>query len=101
MREVTGNPILRDKVLEWMGRDPHPTGALQGVWKINSPIPGTLFEWHPKERRVYLVELKEIDGKTHGVGTPIAYEIVTHGDAINAALVFCRGISYYKSKTQS
>lgn len=65
-----------------------PRPAPGAILHIRAPnLPQFRFEWHPGRRRVYLV--RHVDG--HDVGEPIAFEIDTHGGAVNAVLIWTRG----------
>lgn len=89
--KLNGNsvdPIFRAKVLEYMGRDPHPTGAGRAIYHITAPMAAEFrFEWHPQKRIVYLIRI----GAVPEVGQAIAHCIETHGDALNAVLIWMRG----------
>lgn len=61
--------------------NPHPDQILQ----IKSPLTGFRFEYHPGKKRVYIVDLVKNEGD------PIAMDILNHGAAINAVLIFLRG----------
>lgn len=71
--------------MEFLGRAPDPTGAGHSIWKIQNHAIGQFFEWHPQKRIVYLVHAET------NVGEAIAFDIETHGDAINAVNIFTRG----------
>jgi hypothetical protein len=87
-------PGLRAKFEEWLGRDPHPSGAAKDIWHLAAPgIPEFRFEWHPKRRNVYLIRTTA----AKPIGEIIAFNIETHGDAHNAVLIFLRG--YREGKT--
>lgn len=88
-----GRPKLQDKVAEFLGREPHPTGAGSEVLRIKSAT-NRMFEWHPRSRRVYYLRptgKKTKDGKDVMTGQIIAFDIETHGDAINAVNIWNRG----------
>lgn len=79
---------LKAKFAEFLGRDPHPTGADRKVWNLSSPaFPQYRFEWHPQSRKVYLARLTS----SPVVGEVLAFNIETHGDAINAVNIWTRG----------
>ena len=76
------------KFSEFLGRDPHPSAAAKDIYGIRAPLlPQYRFEWHPKTRRVYLIRT----GTTPEIGEIIAFHIETHGDALNAVLIWSRG----------
>lgn len=84
------DPALKARFLEFLGRDPHPTGAGRAVWNLSNPrLPQYRFEWHPQTRRVYLARLNA----RPVVGEVIAFNIETHGDAINAVNIWTRGFN--------
>lgn len=79
---------LRERFNAFLGREPHPTGAARKVWNMSSPAtPHLRFEWHPGKRNVYLVRL----GQKPEIGEVMAFNIETHGDAINAVNIWLRG----------
>lgn len=47
------------------------------------------FEWHPRSRRVYLIRV----GAVPQIGEVLAFDISTHGDAVNAVLIWLRGFA--------
>lgn len=58
------------------------------VHHIRCPrLPQYRFEWHEQARRLYLVRL----GVEPEVGEIVAFDVDTHGAAINAVLIWCRG----------
>lgn len=58
------------------------------VLHIKAPtLPAYRFEWHAEARKVYLVRL----GTLPEQGEIVAFDIATHGDAINAVLIWTRG----------
>lgn len=74
---------------EFLGRDPHPTGAGLDIFHIKAPKwPAYRFEWHPKERKLYLIRL----AVEPPMGEAIGVNIETHGDAYNAVQIFLRGV---------
>lgn len=65
-----------------------PAATLGKVLKIsNSRIPEFRFEWHPSAKRVYAVR----KGVQPEVGELVAFDVETHGAAINAVNTWCRG----------
>lgn len=87
IREVLGNKGL-DSFLAMLGRPPHPSAG--GRSRLLIAAYGLTFEWHPVMRRVYVQNApRPSDGKI--VGEVIAFDIETHGDAINAANIYGRG----------
>lgn len=79
---------FKAKFLEFLGRDPHPTGGARKIWHIKAPrTPQYRFEWHPQKRIVYLVRI----GSVPEVAEAMAFNIETHGDAHNAVLIWLRG----------
>ncbi|MFO1081880.1 MAG: hypothetical protein U1E23_14775 [Reyranellaceae bacterium] len=79
---------LRDKLAEFLGREPHPSAAGRDVYHIADPrLPQYRFEWHPKKRIVYLVRL----GAVPLTGEAMAHHVETHGDAIRAVQTWARG----------
>lgn len=81
-------PPLSDKFREWLGRDPHPSANGMDILHIRSgSTPQFRFEWHPRKRRVYLVRV----GQDPEIGEVVAFDIETHGDAINAVNIYLRG----------
>lgn len=84
----TVDMATREKFAEFLGRDPHPTGAREMCLQIKQPnFPQYRFEWHPQSRKVYLIRL----GRTPLVGEVIAEHCETHGDAFNYVQTFLRG----------
>ena len=57
------------------------------ILNISSPLTHCRFEWHPLSARVYILRT----GTIPIIGDPIATDIIDHGSAINAVLIFCRG----------
>lgn len=68
---------------------PHPPGKLvERVLKLTQPrIREFRFEWHPQAQRVYAIRV----GVQPEVGELIAFDIDTHGAAINAVNIWSRG----------
>lgn len=84
----SAHPLLRDRFREFLGRDPHPSAGGHAILNIRAPsVPKFRFEWHSQKRRVYLIR---VGGKPE-IGEVIAFDIETHGDAINAVNIFLRG----------
>ena len=83
------DPRTRDRFFEWLGRDPHPSANGQRVLHIRNPkfSDRYRFEWHPGARKVYLVRIGTIPEHAER----LADNIETHGDAINAMLIWSRG----------
>lgn len=78
----------REKFAEFLGRDPHPTGAAEMVYHIKQPLyPQYRFEWHPQARKVYLIRT----GRVPLIGEVIAEHAETHGHALNFVQTFLRG----------
>ena len=66
------------------GNVPGPIYAIQCA----SDLAGRYrFEWHPEAKTVYLIRLWVFPL----MGDPIAMNVLDHGAAFNAALVWCRG----------
>jgi len=83
-------PSTLDRFREWLGREPHPSAAGQDILHLRAPRHvGMRFEWHPRKRRVYLIRV----GQVPEIGEVIAFDIETHGDAINAVNIFLRGFN--------
>ncbi len=83
------DPKTRDKFAEFLGRDPHRTGAGEPFYCIKQPaFPQWRFEWHPQKRKVYLVRL----GRKPLIGEVIAEHAETHADAYNFVQTFLRGV---------
>lgn len=73
---------------EWLGRDPHPSAGGRDIYHIKAPlIPQYRFEWHPKSRKIYIIRI----GTTPEIAEALAFNIETHGDALNAVLIWSRG----------
>lgn len=83
--------VTRSKLAEFFGRDPHPSSAGQQVFhiKYGRADGGYRFEWHPRTRKVYLVRLSTVPE----IGEVMAFNVETHGDAINAVMIWCRGFN--------
>ena len=80
--------LTREKFAEFIGRDPHPTGA-EKIYHIKQPnFPEYRFEWHPQARKVYLIRL----GREPLIGEVIAEHAETHGHAFNFVQTFLRGL---------
>lgn len=92
LRLFDGRPKLQDQIAEFLGKEPDPSGGGRTVLKIHTVRTGFMFEWHPITQRVFLVRM---DIKTNASGVHvaecIAQDIVTHGEAVNAANIFNRG----------
>lgn len=86
-KQLWEQPEVRDKFLEWLGRDPHPTGGGKAI--LNCSAAGHRFEWHPHKRMVYLIR----EHANPVVGEVIAFNVETHGDAKNAVLIWLRGFN--------
>lgn len=80
-------PKTQDRVAEALHIQAHPTGAGLRLLRIKTAS-GRHFEWHPVTQRVYYLRPKA-DGSF--IGELVAADIVTHGDAINAANIWNRG----------
>jgi len=64
----------------------HPT--LGAILHIKQPRhPEFRFEWHPNSKKVYVIRI----GVSPEVGEILAFDIDTHGGAINAVLIWTRG----------
>lgn len=85
IREVLGNKGT-ESFMRMLGRPPHPSAGGRRILIIRAY--GMTFEWHPVIRRVYLQNPMP-DGRIKG--EVIAFDIETHGDAINAANIYGRG----------
>lgn len=92
--------LTREKLAEFHGRDPHPTGAGQPHVKIKQPnFPQFHFEWHPGTRKVYLARLGTVDAEgkfVPAVNRRVIAEILaehaeTHAHAYNFVQTFLRG----------
>lgn len=83
--------VTRDRLLGFLGREPHPSAAGQKILHIRAPAHSHRyrFEWHPQSRKVYLVRI----GTVPEHAELLAYHIETHGDAINAVLIWSRGFT--------
>lgn len=79
-------PTTRDRIAEFFGREPHPSANGRQVYHLRSAS-GFSFEWHPRTRKVYLVRT---DHKPV-VAEVMAFDIETHGDAVNAINIWLRG----------
>lgn len=80
----------RLKFAEFLGRDPHPSGADREIYHIRAPrFPEYRFEWHPRKRNVYVVRA----GVVPEVGEIVAFNVETRGDAHNAVLIWLRGVA--------
>jgi len=83
------DPLTAEKFAEFIGRDPHPTGASQPVYHIKQPnFPQYRFEWHPQSRKVYLIRI----GRKPLIGEVIVEHAETHGAAFNFVQTFLRGL---------
>lgn len=89
MRLITDlSAFGRDKFLEFVGRDPHESGAPKDIYHLSSrALPQFRFEWHPKKRIVYLILI----GREGEGAQAIAHHAETHGHAWNYVNTFCRG----------
>lgn len=101
LQQMLQDPVIKLRFDEWLGRDPHPSGRNnQGHFApfLNLSSTGTpeyRFEWHPQKRIVYLIRLAAVPL----IGEAMAFNIETHGDAINAVRIWLRG--YNEAKTPS
>lgn len=91
---LTNQPILQQKLLEFLDRDPHPTAGGQTILTIKSAAHH--FEWHTKTRNFYMIRHLP-DGRA--VGEIVAFNIETHGDALNAAAIWVRGYNEGRTPT--
>lgn len=84
--------------LEWRGRAPHPSGGKDRILYLKGVAlqPDWRYEWHPQERRVYLVRMGRTVDAGNGLkaerAEPIAFNIETYGQAWNAVLIYQRGV---------
>ena len=92
--------------LEWRGRAPDQSAGRDKILHLkNVAIPEWRFEWHPQERRLYLirqgvlVDNARVEGGKVERGELIAYNVETYGQAYNALLVYLRGVA--EGRTQS
>jgi len=80
--------VTQEQFAEFLGRDPHPTGAGQKVLHLKQPdFPQYRFEWHPQTRKVYLIRV----GTQPLIGEILAEHAETHGHAYNFVQTFLRG----------
>lgn len=93
LEELGGNPALREKLNEWMGRPPNYTAPKDGlpVRIKTASLEGVIFEWHPQARKVYYIEVDAAGKPKNGQAFIIAWNVETHGDAINYIHVWLRG----------
>jgi hypothetical protein len=79
----------RDLVRVWMQGGKEPVGP---ILHFNPPRnPEVRFEWHSGTKRVYVIRVPADPAVTTVHADPIAYEIVDHGAAQNAVLIWMRG----------
>lgn len=90
------DPKLREHLLDYLGRPPHPSGADQAIWHASQL--GHSFEWHPQTRKLYRVVPKDGGGAS---GELVAEGIETHGDAHNAVNIWVRGWHEGKSSSEA
>jgi hypothetical protein len=69
--------------LDLVAKEPEPGQ----VYRIGSKLSEFIFEYHPETKRVYMGRV----GIKPMIGELVADNIVTHGDALNAVLVWHRG----------
>lgn len=79
---LSGAPKTQELVARALNREAHPSGGGHKVLTIRSAS-GRHFEWHPMTQKVYYIK--------GGVGEVIAFDILTHGDAMNAVNIWNRG----------
>lgn len=80
--------VIKERFAEFIGRDPHPSGAGLKVLHIKQPnYPQFRFEWHPGTRKVYLIRV----GAKPLVGEKLAEHAETHGEAYAYVQTFLRG----------
>ena len=83
-------PKTQERVAQALHVEAHPTGAGQAVLTLQQG--GMYFQWHPVSQKVYYLKPRFKDGRQVSfLGQVIAFNIVTHGDAINATLIWKRG----------
>lgn len=93
--------LSRDRFAEFVGREPHATGASQMVYKIRRPeYPQFHFEWHPQTRKVWIARLGRVDDQGRFFPLPsgstiypavLAEHANTHGEAYNFVQTYLRG----------
>lgn len=80
--------VTRERFAEFIGRDPHPSGAGRDVLHIKQPnYPQFRFEWHPGTRKVYLIRV----GSKPLIGEKLAEHAETHAEAYAYVQTFLRG----------
>lgn len=91
MMLLKDRPLLQQRVAQAMAYELHPSGAGQPHYNMQQG--GLHFQWHPSVQKVYwLKPVFGADGKqTHFTGQVIATDIVDHGQAWNAVLIWKRG----------
>lgn len=90
-------PKTRERVAQALHVVADPTGG--GRAELHFIAQGLQFTWHPLSQKVFLMHhtgQTAPDGSMIREARIIAMDIVTHGDAINAANIFTRGIDYAK-----
>lgn len=74
-------------MIEW-------TPPPDGIYVIKIPdLMRFRFEWHSRSHKVYMIDLGQTppEGKTSIEAEVVAVEVVDHGAAITAVLIWCRG----------
>lgn len=85
---LDGAPKTQEAVAAVLHTEAHPTGAGKQVLTMQGA--GRAFEWHPISQKVYYLRDK---GNGVVIGEIVAFNIVTHGDAKNAVLIWLRGFT--------
>lgn len=90
-KELISNLVdapTRDAWNEFLGRDPHPSGAAEPFYVIQQPkFPQFRFEWHTQKRKLYLIRLNN----KPLIGEIMAEHVDTHGQAYNFVQTWLRG----------
>lgn len=89
---LDGAPKTQERVAAALHVEADPTGGGKKVLYFHN-AKGE-FQWHPLVQKVYFMRPT---GRTAPDGSPIregqvvGFNIITHGDAANAVLIWCRG----------
>jgi len=89
---LQGAPKTQEAVAAALHIKPDPTGGGQKILYFRN-MHGE-FQWHPLVQKVYYMRSTgraAPDGSMIREGQIVGFNIITHGDAANAVLIWCRG----------
>lgn len=89
---LSGAPKTQEAVAAALHITPDPTAGGKKILFFRNARGE--FQWHPLSQKVYYMRetgQKAPDGMPIRTGQIIAFDIITHGDAANAVLIWCRG----------